>query len=42
MGWNSWNRFHCSVTAGLLAETADQMVSLGLAKAGYEYTISAS
>ena len=40
MGWNSWNHFHCGVTADLLAETADRIVALGLAKAGYEYVNS--
>ena len=40
MGWNSWNRFHCGVTAELLAETAKQLVSLGLADVGYKYVNS--
>jgi len=27
MGWNSWNHFGCSVSAQLVMETADAMVS---------------
>ncbi|KAI9138969.1 putative alpha-galactosidase [Paraphysoderma sedebokerense] len=37
MGWNSWNRFGCNISETLIKETADVMVSSGLAKAGYEY-----
>ncbi|XP_068647024.1 alpha-galactosidase-like [Aristolochia californica] len=37
MGWNSWNRFHCDIDEKLLRETADAMVSTGLAAAGYEF-----
>lgn len=37
MGWNSWNHFHCSVTADLLRQTADDFVELGLAAAGYKF-----
>jgi len=35
MGFNTWNRWHCWVDERLLKQTADLMVSLGLAAAGY-------
>lgn len=37
MGWNSWNRFGCDVSEGLIRETADALVSSGLRDAGYRY-----
>ncbi|XP_031249694.1 alpha-galactosidase-like isoform X2 [Pistacia vera] len=37
MGWNSWNHFNCKIEEKLIRETADAMVSSGLAAAGYEY-----
>ncbi|XP_068640210.1 alpha-galactosidase-like [Aristolochia californica] len=37
MGWNSWNRFHCNIDEKLIRETADAMVSTGLAAVGYQY-----
>ncbi|KAJ0104507.1 hypothetical protein Patl1_19229 [Pistacia atlantica] len=37
MGWNSWNHFQCKIEEKLVRETADAMVSSGLAAAGYEY-----
>uniref|UniRef100_A0A5B7C7T9 Alpha-galactosidase n=2 Tax=Davidia involucrata TaxID=16924 RepID=A0A5B7C7T9_DAVIN len=37
MGWNSWNHFHCHIEEKLIRETADAMVSTGLAAVGYEY-----
>ena len=37
MGWNSWNSFHCDVSAALVEQTADAMVSSGMRDAGYEY-----
>ncbi|XP_057459298.1 alpha-galactosidase-like isoform X1 [Actinidia eriantha] len=37
MGWNSWNHFHCKLEEKLIRETADAMVSTGLAALGYEY-----
>jgi alpha-galactosidase len=39
MGWNSWNKFACNVSAKLLMETADAMVSSGMRDAGYEYIV---
>jgi alpha-galactosidase len=37
MGFNDWNAFGCEVDEDLIRETADAMVSAGLAAAGYEY-----
>ncbi|KAG6510032.1 alpha-galactosidase 1-like [Zingiber officinale] len=37
MGWNSWNHFSCQINETLIKETADAMVSTGLAKLGYQY-----
>ncbi|CAJ1952375.1 unnamed protein product [Sphenostylis stenocarpa] len=37
MGWNSWNHFSCNINEGLIRETADAMVSTGLAALGYQY-----
>jgi alpha-galactosidase len=37
MGWNDWNTFGCGVSDGLIRQTADSMVSSGMAAAGYRY-----
>ncbi|GAB2284971.1 Alpha-galactosidase 2 [Dionaea muscipula] len=37
MGWNSWNHFACNISEKLIMETADAMVSSGIAKLGYKY-----
>ncbi|KAK9665970.1 hypothetical protein RND81_14G150200 [Saponaria officinalis] len=37
MGWNSWNHFGCNVNEKMIRETADAMVSRGLADLGYVY-----
>src|SRR4051812_36592670 len=37
MGWNDWNTFGCSVSDTLIRQTADVIVSSGMAAAGYEY-----
>ncbi|XVF32500.1 hypothetical protein REPUB_Repub17cG0088100 [Reevesia pubescens] len=37
MGWNSWNHFGCDIEEKEVVETADAMVSRGLAKLGYKY-----
>ncbi|OVA10768.1 Glycoside hydrolase [Macleaya cordata] len=37
MGWNSWNHFQCNIEEKLIRDTADAMVSTGLAAVGYEY-----
>jgi len=41
MGWDSWNRFHCNPgpTDTLIRQTADGMVSSGMAAAGYQYVV---
>lgn len=39
MGWNSWNKFACNVSAKLLMETADAMEASGMRDAGYEYIV---
>ncbi|MCX5070248.1 lectin [Micromonospora lupini] len=37
MGWNDWNSFGCSVNETLIRQTADTLVSSGMAAAGYRY-----
>ncbi|HEX6353180.1 NPCBM/NEW2 domain-containing protein [Actinophytocola sp.] len=37
MGFNNWNAFGCDVDETLIKETADVLVSSGLADRGYEY-----
>lgn len=37
LGWNDWNSFGCSVNDSLIRQTADAMVSSGMAAAGYKY-----
>ncbi|KAI3880476.1 hypothetical protein MKW92_006148 [Papaver armeniacum] len=37
MGWNSWNHFNCKIDEIIIRQTADALVSTGLAKLGYEY-----
>jgi len=37
MGWNSWNHFACNISEGLIRETVDSIVTLGLDKLGYQY-----
>jgi alpha-galactosidase len=39
MGWNSWNTFATNIDEKLVKETADIMVSSGLATAGYNYIV---
>ncbi|KAJ1411911.1 glycoside hydrolase superfamily [Ochromonadaceae sp. CCMP2298] len=36
-GWNSWNKFACEITEELIKDTADALVSTGLAELGYKY-----
>ncbi|KAH9725077.1 alpha-galactosidase 2 [Citrus sinensis] len=35
--WNSWNHFGCNIQEKLIRETADAMVTSGLAALGYQY-----
>ncbi len=37
MGWNSWNHFGCNINETTVKETADLLVSTGLAGKGYRY-----
>lgn len=37
LGWSSWNTFGCSVDEEMIRESADAMISSGMAEAGYEY-----
>ncbi|XP_057778410.1 alpha-galactosidase 3-like [Salvia miltiorrhiza] len=37
MGWNSWNYFRCDIHEKVIRETADALVTTGLAKLGYVY-----
>lgn len=37
MGWNSWNKFGCSVSESIVEQEADAMVSSGMKAAGYQY-----
>nr|AIL28756.1 alpha galactosidase isoform 2 [Cocos nucifera] len=37
MGWNSWNHFACNIDEQMIKETADALVSTGLARLGYQY-----
>lgn len=39
MGWNSWNTFGTNIDEKMVKETADIMVSSGLAAAGYNYIV---
>jgi alpha-galactosidase len=37
MGWNDWNRFGCDINEKIVRQTADAIVSSGLADDGYRY-----
>jgi alpha-galactosidase len=37
MGWNSWNHFACRINETIIKETADLLLSTGLAAKGYKY-----
>jgi len=39
MGWNSWNTFAANIDENLVKQTADIMVSSGMAAAGYYYIV---
>lgn len=39
MGWNSWNTFETNINENLVRETADIMLSSGMASAGYNYIV---
>ncbi|OMO65116.1 Glycoside hydrolase, clan GH-D [Corchorus olitorius] len=37
MGWNSWNHFQCNINETVIKQTADALISTGLARLGYKY-----
>ncbi|XP_020108303.1 alpha-galactosidase 3 [Ananas comosus] len=37
MGWNSWNFFGCNINETVIKETADALISTGLADLGYNF-----
>jgi len=37
MGWNTWNKFACSIDEELIKESADQIIAMGLKDLGYNY-----
>ncbi|XP_039133002.1 alpha-galactosidase 1-like [Dioscorea cayenensis subsp. rotundata] len=37
MGWNTWNHFGCNIDEKVIRETADALITSGLAKLGYHY-----
>jgi alpha-galactosidase len=39
MGWNSWNKFGCNVSAEMIRGMADAMVKSGMKDAGYQYVV---
>jgi len=39
MGFNTWNKFGCSVDEKLIREMADAMVATGMLEAGYKYLV---
>lgn len=39
IGWNSWNTFKSAYNQTVIQNTAQSLISSGLAKAGYQYVI---
>ena len=39
MGWNTWNTFGSNISDGMVRESADAFVDLGLKDAGYQYVV---
>ncbi|CAL9146569.1 unnamed protein product [Musa hybrid cultivar] len=37
MGWNTWNHFYYDINETIIRESADALVSIGLAKLGYRF-----
>ncbi|KAJ3025970.1 UNVERIFIED_CONTAM: Kinesin- protein 6 [Siphonaria sp. JEL0065] len=37
MGWNSWNKFACNINEQIIRQHADDLVSSGLSKLGYNH-----
>jgi alpha-galactosidase len=38
-GWNSWNHYSCHINEKLIRQTADIIISTGLAAVGYQYSL---
>jgi alpha-galactosidase len=36
-GWNSWNRFQCSINEKIVRQSVDAIVASGLPAVGYQY-----
>lgn len=39
MGWNSWNKFACTISEKTVRSVADAMVTSGMRDAGYRYVV---
>lgn len=39
MGWNSWNTFEANISADLIKQTVDILISSGMKDAGYTYVV---
>jgi alpha-galactosidase len=39
MGWNSWNKFACTIDEATVRRVADAMASNGMKDAGYQYVV---
>lgn len=39
MGWNTWNKFGCTINENLIRQAADAMVASGMRDAGYTYIV---
>lgn len=37
MGWNPWNKYGCNINEEIVRQTADSLITSGLAAAGYIY-----
>jgi alpha-galactosidase len=37
MGWNTWNKFDCNINETLIRDSAQALISTGLANLGYRY-----
>ncbi|RIA90982.1 Glycoside Hydrolase Family 27 protein [Glomus cerebriforme] len=37
MGWNSWNKFNCTINENLIKQIADAFIEYGLKDIGYKY-----
>lgn len=37
MGWNTWNKYACDISADIIKSNADRIKYLGLDQLGYKY-----